>query len=113
MSASGYCTFSIINAPRRDELWALEDEQFLDLAIDELEKTSLIERKDVISGTLVRAHSGYSVCFDAYGRFGDLRTYLDRFSNLYPSAEMECSSTIPSTTLMLTANATVDASARS
>jgi hypothetical protein len=39
MPASGYCTFSIISAPRRDELWALEDERFLELAIDDLEKT--------------------------------------------------------------------------
>ena len=28
-----------ISAPRRDELWGLEDEQFPDLAIDEFEKT--------------------------------------------------------------------------
>jgi hypothetical protein len=53
---------------------AMEDEQFLELVIGELEKTSVIERKDVISGTFVRVHSGYPACFDAYSRFGDLCT---------------------------------------
>jgi protoporphyrinogen oxidase len=67
-----------------DDLWAMQDEQFLDFAIGELEKIGLIERKDVIDGTLVRVPSAYPAYFGAYSQFGDLRNFLDGFSNLYP-----------------------------
>jgi protoporphyrinogen oxidase len=67
-----------------DELWTMEDQQFVDFAIGELEKIGLIERKDVIGGTLVRVPNAYPAYFGAYSQFGELRAYLDRFSNLYP-----------------------------
>jgi protoporphyrinogen oxidase len=67
-----------------DELWTMEDQQFVDFAIGELEKIGLIERKDVIDGTLVRVPNAYPAYFGAYSQFGELRAYLDRFSNLYP-----------------------------
>ena len=57
----------------------------------EREKTSLIERKDVISGTHGRGHSRYSSCYDAYGRFGDSRTHLidSRTCTHRPKMEMQ------------------------
>jgi protoporphyrinogen oxidase len=67
-----------------DDLWTMENEQFLDFAIGELAKIGLIERKDVIGGTLVRVHGAYPAYFGAYNQFGDLRNYMDLFSNLYP-----------------------------
>jgi protoporphyrinogen oxidase len=65
-----------------DDLWVMEDERFLDFAIGELEKIGLIERKDVVDGTLVRVPSAYPAYFGAYNQFRDWRNYLDRFSNL-------------------------------
>ena len=67
-----------------DDLWVMEDEEFLNFAGGELEKIGLIERKDVIGGTVVRVPDAYPAYFGAYRQFGDLRIYLDRFSNLYP-----------------------------
>jgi len=67
-----------------DDLWTMEDERFLDFAIGELEKIGLIERKDVIDGTLVRVPSAYPAYFGTYNQFGDIRNFLDGFSNLYP-----------------------------
>src|SRR5882672_3594103 len=67
-----------------DDLWAMEDEEFLNFAGGELEKIGLIEHKDVIGGTLVRVPGAYPAYFGTYSQFGDLRSYLDRFSNLYP-----------------------------
>jgi protoporphyrinogen oxidase len=67
-----------------DDLWAMEDEDFLSFAGGELEKIGLIDRKDVIGGTVVRVPGAYPAYFGAYRQFGDLRNYLDRFSNLYP-----------------------------
>jgi protoporphyrinogen oxidase len=67
-----------------DDLWTMEDKQFLDFAAGELEKIGLVERKDVIDGTLVRVPRAYPAYFGAFSQFGYLRDYLDRFSNLYP-----------------------------
>jgi protoporphyrinogen oxidase len=67
-----------------DDLWTMQDERFLDFATSELEKLGLIERQDVIDRTLVRVPSAYPAYFGAYNQFGDLRNYMDRFSNLYP-----------------------------
>jgi protoporphyrinogen oxidase len=95
-----------------DDLWAMEDEQFLGFAIDELEKIGLIERKDVIGGTLVRVPSAYPAYFGAYNQFGDLRNYLDRFSNLYPIGRNGMHRYNNQDHSMLTANAAVDAIAK-
>jgi protoporphyrinogen oxidase len=67
-----------------DDLWAMEDEEFLNFAGGELEKIGLIDRKDVIGGTVVRVPGAYPAYFGTYRQFGDVRNYLDRFSNLYP-----------------------------
>ena len=95
-----------------DELWAMEDEQFLDFAAGELEKIGLIERKDVISGTLVRVPNAYPAYFGAYGQFGDLRTYLDLFSNLFPIGRNGMHRYNNQDHSMLTASAAVDAIAK-
>jgi protoporphyrinogen oxidase len=67
-----------------DDLWTMEDDKFLGFAGGELEKIGLIERKDVIGGTLVRVPNAYPAYFGTYRQFGDLRNYLDQFSNLFP-----------------------------
>jgi protoporphyrinogen oxidase len=92
-----------------DNLWAMEDGQFLDFAIDELEKIGLIERKAVIGSTLVRVPRAYPAYFGAYNQFRGLRNYLDRFSNLYPIGRNGMHRYNNQDHSMLTANATVDA----
>lgn len=67
-----------------DELWSMSDGSFIDFAAAELEKIGLIDRNDVIDGTLVRVPKAYPAYFGEYSRFGKIRAYLDRFSNLYP-----------------------------
>jgi protoporphyrinogen oxidase len=95
-----------------DDLWSMEEEQFLDFAIGELEKIGLIERKDVITGTLVRVPCAYPAYFGAYNQFGCLRTYLNRFSNLYPIGRNGMHRYNNQDHSMLTANAAVDAIAK-
>jgi protoporphyrinogen oxidase len=67
-----------------DDLWTMADGRFIDFAAAELEKIGLIDRRDVIDGTLVRVRKAYPAYFGAYAEFGKLRDYLDQFSNLYP-----------------------------
>jgi protoporphyrinogen oxidase len=67
-----------------DDLWAMDDGRFIDFAAGELEKIGLINRRDVIDGTLVRVPKAYPAYFGAYDEFEKLRDYLDQFSNIYP-----------------------------
>jgi protoporphyrinogen oxidase len=92
-----------------DDLWVMEDQQFLDFAIAELEKIGLIERKDVIGSTLVRVPRAYPAYFGAYNQFQGLRNYLDTFSNLYPIGRNGMHRYNNQDHSMLTANAAVGA----
>jgi protoporphyrinogen oxidase len=94
------------------DLWAMEDEEFLDFAGGELEKIGLIDRKDVIGGTVVRVPRAYPAYFGAYRQFGDLRNYLDQFSNLYPIGRNGMHRYNNQDHSMLAANAAVNAIAK-
>jgi protoporphyrinogen oxidase len=67
-----------------DDLWSMGDAQFLDFAAGELERLGMIDKRDVLDGTLVRVPKAYPAYFGSYREFGKLRAYLDRFANLYP-----------------------------
>src|ERR1019366_4181755 len=67
-----------------DELWSLDDARFIDFAASELETIQMIDRADVLDGTVVRVPKAYPAYFGEYSEFGKVRSYLERFSNLYP-----------------------------
>jgi protoporphyrinogen oxidase len=67
-----------------DDLWSMDNGRFLDFAAKELEKIQMIDRSDVLDGTVVRVPKAYPAYFGEYNEFGRIRAYLDRFSNLYP-----------------------------
>jgi protoporphyrinogen oxidase len=67
-----------------DDLWRMTDGRFLDLAARELETIGMIDRRDVLDGTVVRVPKAYPAYFGEYREFGKVRAYLDEFPNLYP-----------------------------
>ncbi len=67
-----------------DEHWSMENGRFIDFAAAELEKIGLIDRCDVLEGTVVRVPKAYPAYFGEYREFGRVRSYLEQFSNLYP-----------------------------
>jgi protoporphyrinogen oxidase len=67
-----------------DGLWTMDNGRFIDFAAQELEKIGMINRKDVLDGTVVRVPKAYPAYFGEYKQFGRLREFLERFSNLYP-----------------------------
>ena len=67
-----------------DDLWSMDNGRFIDFAATELEKIGLIDRRDVLDGTIVRVPKAYPAYFGEYGRFGRVKSYLEHFSNLYP-----------------------------
>jgi protoporphyrinogen oxidase len=62
----------------------MEDGRFLDFGARELEKIGMLDRGDVLDGTVVRVPKAYPAYFGEYSRFGEIREYLDRYVNLYP-----------------------------
>jgi protoporphyrinogen oxidase len=67
-----------------DDLWCMEDGSFIDFAAGELAKIGLIERREVLDGTVVRVPKAYPAYFGEYREFAQVRAYLDQFRNLYP-----------------------------
>jgi protoporphyrinogen oxidase len=67
-----------------DELWNMTDGAFLSFAATELAKIGLIAQEDVLDGTVVRVPKAYPAYFGAYNQIGQVRDWLDTFTNLYP-----------------------------
>ncbi|HMH24180.1 MAG TPA: NAD(P)/FAD-dependent oxidoreductase [Puia sp.] len=66
-----------------DEFWSLTEEQIKEVAIGELEKIGLGRRKDLLDATVLRMEKTYPAYFGTYDRFDVIRTYADKFDNLY------------------------------
>lgn len=66
-----------------DELWEMSEAEFLDFAIEELNKIGLIDKQDVMDGTVIKAPKTYPAYFGTYSRFHEIREYLDGFKNLF------------------------------
>jgi len=66
------------------DLWSMENGRFLDFAARELEKIGLIDRRQVLDGTVVRVPKAYPAYFGEYREIGRVRDYLSSFANLFP-----------------------------
>jgi protoporphyrinogen oxidase len=67
-----------------DELWGMRDGAFVDFASGELEKIGLIQREDVLDGTVVRVPKAYPAYFGSYSEIGHVRAWLDQLTNVFP-----------------------------
>jgi protoporphyrinogen oxidase len=92
-----------------DGLWSMDDPAFLDFAAGELEKIGMIDRRDVLDGTVVRVPKAYPAYFGEYRQFGAVRGYLDEFANLYPIGRNGMHRYNNQDHSMLAANSAVDA----
>jgi len=66
-----------------DELWRRSDQEMAQLAIEELFRIAVIEKDDVLDSTVARMQKTYPAYIGSYGRFAELRAYLDGFENLF------------------------------
>jgi protoporphyrinogen oxidase len=92
-----------------DALWSMDDAAFVDFAAAELEQIGMIERGDVLDGTVVRVPKAYPAYFGEYRQFAMLRAYLDGFANVYPIGRNGMHRYNNQDHSMLAANAAVDA----
>jgi protoporphyrinogen oxidase len=67
-----------------DELWTRTDREMAELAIRELALLGMSEPKEVLDWTVIRMPKAYPAYLGSYGRFDQLRKWLDRYVNLFP-----------------------------
>jgi protoporphyrinogen oxidase len=66
-----------------DELWSKPDADMIALGREELHRIGIINRADVLDGTVIRMEKTYPAYFGAYDRFDEVRHYIDGFENLF------------------------------
>jgi protoporphyrinogen oxidase len=66
-----------------DPLWAMKDDEFINFAIDELDRIDIIDKGEVIDSTLIRMPKTYPAYFGTYNQFSDIRNFTDNFENLF------------------------------
>jgi protoporphyrinogen oxidase len=66
-----------------DDIWKMVDEDFIELAIDELERIGIINRKSIVDTCRIRIEKAYPAYFGSYSEFDKIREYLDGIVNLY------------------------------
>ncbi len=66
-----------------DEIWNLPDERMAAFAAEELSRIGIIDAGAVLDSTVLRMEKTYPAYFGTYDRFGEIRDYVDRYTNLY------------------------------
>ncbi|MDR2939877.1 MAG: NAD(P)/FAD-dependent oxidoreductase [Clostridiales bacterium] len=66
-----------------DDLWSMGEKEFTRMAISELVKLGIANKKDIIEAHVVKAPKAYPAYFGSYSRFDVLKSYTDKFKNLY------------------------------
>ena len=66
-----------------DKYWNMPDEEFVKLAIDELESKKIVNREDVLDTHREKVKKAYPAYFDTYDNIDKLIEYLDKFDNLF------------------------------
>ena len=67
----------------KDDLWMLTEPELIKLAIDELGVLGMLDRENYVDGVVIKMPKAYPAYFGAYESFSVLRTYLDKFENLF------------------------------
>lgn len=66
-----------------DELWEMEDNDFIQFAIQELHSIDIIDKNEVIDSTIIRVPKTYPAYFGTYDKFNVIREFTDKIENLF------------------------------
>ncbi|MBN2787371.1 MAG: NAD(P)/FAD-dependent oxidoreductase [Paludibacteraceae bacterium] len=66
-----------------DELWRMNDDDFVQFAINELHSIDIIDKKEVIDSTIIRVPKTYPAYFGTYAQFDTIRNFTDTIENLF------------------------------
>jgi len=66
-----------------DELWQMTDDALVRLGTKELAMIDIIDESQVLDGTVLRMDKTYPAYFGSYDRFPEIRSFVDKFENLF------------------------------
>lgn len=66
-----------------DDFWNMSDNEFIDFAVQELQKIGIINKEDVLDSTRIKVKKAYPAYFGSYKSFDEVRAYLDTIPNLF------------------------------
>jgi protoporphyrinogen oxidase len=66
-----------------DDLWNMSESVFTKLAISELEKIGIVKKESVLDSVVLKVPKAYPAYFGTYGRFSELKAWLDGIDNLF------------------------------
>ena len=66
-----------------DELWNMDKQEFINMAIDELCKIDVIEREDVLDACQVKVKKAYPSYYGSYYELDEVKKFLNGIENLY------------------------------
>ncbi len=66
-----------------DELWNKSDDELVRFATEELAKIEIIDPRDLLDSTVVKAPKAYPAYLGAYDRFHEVRLFTDSLENLF------------------------------
>jgi len=66
-----------------DEYWNMNEKDFTQYAINELEKMKIIKKEYVLDSHVEKVKKAYPAYFDTYKDINKLIEYLNKFDNLY------------------------------
>jgi len=66
-----------------DHLWSMTNQEMIDFAIDELCRIGLIRKETVKDSMIDRMKKTYPAYFGTYDYFDEIRSFTDRYANLF------------------------------
>ncbi len=70
-------------ADENDELWKMNEADFIDFATNELISMGIIDKEDVLDAIQLKMKKAYPAYFDTYSRFGKVKEFLLGIDNLH------------------------------
>lgn len=67
----------------KDSIWTMSDDECIKLAINDLVKMGLIDKKDIIDSHREKVKKAYPAYFDTYYQIDKVKNYLNTFDNLF------------------------------
>lgn len=66
-----------------DDIWNMDDTEFIDFAVNEVVKIGIIEPNHVLDSCRIKIEKAYPAYFGSYAEFDTVRQFLDTIGNLY------------------------------
>ena len=66
-----------------DELWRMPDDELIRFGAKELAMIDIVDEAEVLDGTVLRMEKTYPAYFGSYDRFPEIRSFVDKFPNLF------------------------------